>query len=171
MYRKIINSPRFLLVMATSNTTPRVSTLCHGLVFKQLPSSWATAATDCLWPMPQKYWSIRNSVSEVGTTFLSQNSSADHLTLIPFESKFFIFVPYFNASILLCNLVRSIIGLRRTVRDHFSVQAGCRQKLLRMKYMKSFGILFLCYEFGWSLAGLQARCQMGRGKMARNTRL
>ena len=37
---------------------------------------------------------------EVGTTFLSRNSSADHLTLVPFESKFIIFVAYFNTSIL-----------------------------------------------------------------------
>ena len=29
---------------------------------------------------------------EVGTTFSSQNSSADHLTLVPFESKFIHFV-------------------------------------------------------------------------------
>jgi hypothetical protein len=28
---------------------------------------------------------------EVGTTFVSQNSSADHRTLVPFESKFVIF--------------------------------------------------------------------------------
>jgi hypothetical protein len=38
---------------------------------------------------------------EVGTTFLSQNSSADHLTLVPFESKFIIFLAYFNTSILI----------------------------------------------------------------------
>jgi hypothetical protein len=28
---------------------------------------------------------------EVGTTFISQNSSADNLALVPFESKFIIF--------------------------------------------------------------------------------
>ena len=33
---------------------------------------------------------------EVGTTFLSQDNSADHLTLIPFESKFINFVAYVN---------------------------------------------------------------------------
>jgi hypothetical protein len=37
---------------------------------------------------------------EVGTTFISQNSSADHLTLVPFESKFIIFLAYFNTSIV-----------------------------------------------------------------------
>ena len=31
---------------------------------------------------------------EVGTTYLSQNSSADHLTPVPFESKFIIFIAY-----------------------------------------------------------------------------
>ena len=34
------------------------------------------------------------------TTFLSQNSSADHLSLVPFESKFINFVAYFKTSIL-----------------------------------------------------------------------
>ena len=33
-----------------------------------------------------------------------------------------IFVAYFNSSILMCNLTRSIIGVRRTVLDHM-----CRQ--------------------------------------------
>jgi hypothetical protein len=28
---------------------------------------------------------------ELGTTFISQNNSADHLTLVPFESKFIIY--------------------------------------------------------------------------------
>jgi hypothetical protein len=44
---------------------------------------------------------------EVGTTFMSQNSSADHLTLVPFESKYIIFLAYFNTSkwktIAMCN--------------------------------------------------------------------
>ena len=35
--------------------------------------------------------------------------------------------------------------------------------------MKTFGILVHCYEFGSSLAVLQARCEMRRKKMARNT--
>jgi hypothetical protein len=33
-----------------------------------------------------------SNVFEVGTTFISQNSSADHLTLVPFEIKFIIFL-------------------------------------------------------------------------------
>jgi hypothetical protein len=44
---------------------------------------------------------------EVGTTFISQNSSADHLTLVHFESKFIIFFSIFNTnkrkSIAMCN--------------------------------------------------------------------
>jgi hypothetical protein len=44
---------------------------------------------------------------EVGTTFISQNSSVDHFTLVPFESKFIIFLAYFNTSklktIAMCN--------------------------------------------------------------------
>ena len=64
---------------------------------------------------------------EVGTSFLSQNTSADHLTLVLFDSKFIIFVAQINTSILICNLARSIISARRTVRDHFNVQTGCPQ--------------------------------------------
>ena len=64
---------------------------------------------------------------EVGTTFLSQNSSTEHLTLVPYESKFINFVAYFNTSVLKCNLACSIIGVRHTVLDHFHVQTGCQQ--------------------------------------------
>ena len=38
-----------------------------------------------------------------------------------------------------------------------------------IKYMKMFGTLVLCYEFGWFLAGLQARRQIFRVKIVRNT--
>ena len=34
-------------------------------------------------------------------------------------------VAYFNTSMLICNLARSIIGVRYTVREHFNVQTGC----------------------------------------------
>ena len=60
------------------------------------------------------------------TTFLSQNGSVDHLTLVPFESRFISFIAYFNTYM---HLAYSIIGVRRTVRDHFNVQTG--YKLLR----------------------------------------
>ena len=45
---------------------------------------------------------------------------------------------------------------RRTVHDHFNVQnyQECH------KYMKRFGTLVLCYEFGQPLAGLQVRRQL-----------
>ena len=43
------------------------------------------------------------------TTCFSENSSTDHLTLVPFQSKFISFVAYFNTSILIYNLLRSII--------------------------------------------------------------
>ena len=46
------------------------------------------------------------------------------------------------------------------VRDHFNVQTGASAGLLQChKYIKRFGTLVLSYEFGWSLAGLQARRQ------------
>jgi hypothetical protein len=35
-----------------------------------------------------------SNIFAVGTTFISQNSSADHLTLLPFERKFIIFLAY-----------------------------------------------------------------------------
>ena len=64
---------------------------------------------------------------------------------------------------MLCNLARSIIGVRRILRIHFNVQTGCRENYqVCHKYMKRFGTLVLCYEFGWSLAGLQALRQMWR---------
>ena len=63
----------------------------------------------------------------MGTTFLIPYSSADHLSLVPFENKFINFVTYFNNSIIICILTRSIIGVRRTGRDHFNVQNGCKQ--------------------------------------------
>ena len=36
---------------------------------------------------------------EVRTTFIGENSSAEHLTLVSFENKFINFVAYFNTSI------------------------------------------------------------------------
>ena len=36
----------------------------------------------------------------MGTTFISQNNSTDHLTFAPFESKLIIFLEEFNSSIL-----------------------------------------------------------------------
>ena len=38
---------------------------------------------------------------EVGTSFLSQKSFADHLTLVPFGSKIIISVAYFNIPVYL----------------------------------------------------------------------
>ena len=64
---------------------------------------------------------------ELRTTFLSQNSSQTTLLLFPSKANI-IFVEYFNTSILMiCNLARSIIGVRLTVLEHFSVQTGYRQ--------------------------------------------
>ena len=37
---------------------------------------------------------------EVGSTFIHQKCSVDHLNLVPFESKFIIFSVYFNTSLL-----------------------------------------------------------------------
>ena len=75
------------------------------------------------------------------------------------------FLAYFNTSILISNLTHSVIGVRRTVRDNFNVLTGCRQNYYEcQKYMKRFGTFVRCYEFWWSLAGLQARRQMCRGK-------
>ena len=42
--------------------------------------------------------------------FFGQKRFVDHLTVAPFESKFINFVAYFNSSILLCYLARSVIG-------------------------------------------------------------
>ena len=62
-----------------------------------------------------------------GGSLLREKGSTNHLTLVPFESKFVNFVAYFNTIIFTCNLTCSIIGVGRTVRDHFNVQTGCRQ--------------------------------------------
>ena len=35
--------------------------------------------------------------------------------------------PRFNTNIIICNLARPIIGIWRTVRNHFNMQTGCRQ--------------------------------------------
>ena len=95
---------------------------------------------------------------KMGNAALSHKNSADHLILVPFESKFIILVAYFNTSIVVCNLARSIIGVQRTIRADW-VSA----KLLKCrKYMRRFGTLILYYEFRWSLAGLQAQHQMCR---------
>ena len=44
-----------------------------------------------IWIMKNPFKSVFLKRFEVGTTFLSQNRSADHLTLVTFESKFIIF--------------------------------------------------------------------------------
>jgi hypothetical protein len=51
--------------------------------------------------LPIHLWQRFSNFFEVGTTFISQNSSADRLTLVPFESKCIIFLAYFNSSILI----------------------------------------------------------------------
>ena len=58
----------------------------HGLPYVNL--------TFCM----NNYYNYRN-IFEVGTTFLSQISYADQLTIVPFRSKFIIFVAYFNIGI------------------------------------------------------------------------
>ena len=45
------------------------------------------------------------------TTFLSEISSADHLTLVPFESKFISFVAYFNSSTFISYAIWHILLL------------------------------------------------------------
>ena len=51
-----------------------------------------------------------SSVFEVGPLLKSEH------ILVPFEKKINV-VAYFNISILTCNLARSTIGVRRTVKD------------------------------------------------------
>ena len=55
------------------------------------------------------YSSVSQTFFEVGTTSLSQNSSADHLTLALFESNF---VAYFNTSVFVCNLAHTILDVQ-----------------------------------------------------------
>ena len=61
-----------------------------------------------------------------------QNNTADHLTLVPFKSKFIIFVAYFNTSMLICNLARSIIGCTTYSTWPFQCADWLSAKLLRM---------------------------------------
>jgi hypothetical protein len=68
------------------------SSLCWDSYYHDLGFSWFTSD-----PLGQRF----SNFFEVGTTFISQNNSADHLTLVPFKSKFLIILAYFNTSILI----------------------------------------------------------------------
>ena len=69
-----------------------------------------------------------------------------HLTLVPFESKFINFVAYFNTSILMWNLARSIIGCIFEVLGRVNIVGHWRPKWMMMD--DNDGLMIFCEACG-----------------------
>ena len=98
-------------------------------------SNYQRSGGACSNPLDQCF----SNFFEVWNTFLSQNSSADHLTLVPFERKFVNFVAYFKRAMV------EISNYYNCWHTHSSYNnyTCCKVSLMSLTYFLSNDFLFL----------------------------